>query len=358
MNATSIGNRISICGNKYLPVVLFIPLGKVAEAFAEGDLGGEAKVFFQSSCVCVGCGDVSGLHGDQLLVGLEVVVLGQDTSSQEFFLEDVYKVQQILRLTATDVVDLVGRDGQAVFAGLLGRSFLHHSYNALNNVVHVREVPAAVAVVVNLDGLALEQLVGEPEVRHIRAAGRTIDREETEAGAGDVVELAVAVGHQLVALLGGGIEGDGIVHPVVRAEGNLLVAAIDAGGTGIDQMLDGIVSARLQDVVEPNDVALDVHIRILDAVAHTRLGGQVHHYLGLVLLEQFVDELPVRNTPLDGDVVDARRLRLLQLLEPVLLQAGVIVIVEVVNAHDRPLLHLLEEALHQITSNEPRVTGN
>lgn len=87
-------------------------------------------------------------------------------------------------------------------------------------------------------------------------------------------------------------------------------------------MLDGIVSARLQDVVEPNDVALNVHIRILDAVANTRLGGQIDYYLGLVLLEQFVDELPVRNASLNRDVLDARRLGLLQFLEPVLLQAG------------------------------------
>jgi len=52
LNST-IGNRISICGNKYLPVILFIPLGKMAEAFAEGDLGGEAKVTLQGSGICL-----------------------------------------------------------------------------------------------------------------------------------------------------------------------------------------------------------------------------------------------------------------------------------------------------------------
>lgn len=88
----------------------------MAEAFAEGDLGGEAKVTLEGSGICVGCGDVSGLHGDQLLVGLEVVVLRKDTGSQEFFLQDVHEVQEVLRLTATDVVHLVGRDGQTVFA--------------------------------------------------------------------------------------------------------------------------------------------------------------------------------------------------------------------------------------------------
>jgi len=41
------------------------------------------------------------------------------------------------------------------------------------------------------------------------------------------------VRHQLVALLGGGVEAHGVVHIVVGAEGHFLVAAIDAAATGI-----------------------------------------------------------------------------------------------------------------------------
>lgn len=39
-----------------LSVILLVPFGKVPEPFAEGDPGRKAKVFFQSSCFCVGCG--------------------------------------------------------------------------------------------------------------------------------------------------------------------------------------------------------------------------------------------------------------------------------------------------------------
>ena len=116
--------------------------------------------------------------------------------------------------------------------------------------------------------------------------------------------------------------------------------------------------ARLQDVVEPDDVAFDIDIRVLDAVAYTCLSGQVDNDIELVLLEETVDELSVGNTTLDGDVVEARRLRLLQLLEPVLLQAGVIVIVEVVNTYDGAFFQFLEEALHQVASYEPGMAGN
>ena len=214
----------------------------MAEAFAEGDPGGKAKVFFQSSCVSIGGGHIPRLHGDKLLVGLKIVVLRQDACTQELLLEDVHEVQEVLGLTATDVVDLVGRDGQAVFAGLFGRCLGHHSCYSLNYVIDVREVPAAVAVVVNLDVLALEQLVGETKISHIRAAGGTIHGEEAQAGAGDVVQFAVAVRHELVALLGGGIEAHGIVYAIVGAERHFLVAAVHAATAGIHQMLDTLIA--------------------------------------------------------------------------------------------------------------------
>lgn len=38
------------------------------------------------------------------------------------------------------------------------------------------------------------------------------------------------MGHQLVALLGGGVEAYGVVHLVVCRIGHLLVAAIDGRG--------------------------------------------------------------------------------------------------------------------------------
>ena len=123
----------------------------MAEAFAEGDLGSETEVALQSGGVCIGCGDVTRLHGHQLLMGIKVIVLRQDTSSQEFFLQDVHEVQEVLGLTATYVIHGIGRQGQTVFARLLGRGFLHHAVNALHNVINIGKVVAAVVVVVDLD---------------------------------------------------------------------------------------------------------------------------------------------------------------------------------------------------------------
>ena len=222
-------------------------------------------------------------------MGLEVVVLGQDAGTEELFLQDLHEVQEVLGLAATDVVHLVGRDGQTVFAGLLGRSLLHHSYNALNDIVHIGEIPAAVAVVVDLDGLALEQFVGEAKVGHIRTAGRAIDGEEAEAGAGNVVELAVAMRHELVTLLGGGIETYGIIYPVVRAERHLLVAAIDGTAAGIHQVLHRVVSAGFQDIVEAYHIALDVGIGVLDGVTNPSLGSEVDNDIKVIRGKQLVN---------------------------------------------------------------------
>ncbi len=173
---------------------------------------------------------------------LEVVVFGQHTSTDEFLLQGLNEVQQVLRLPTPDIVHLIGRYRQAVFAIALRGGFGHHSYDALHNVTDVSGVAAAVAVVIDLDGVATQQLVGKRKVAHVGTASGTIDREEPQARGGDVVELAVAVGEEFVALLGGGIEGDVVVHTVVHTEGDFLVAAIDAGTAGIDQVLNALVS--------------------------------------------------------------------------------------------------------------------
>ena len=212
-----------------LLVELGVPFGEVAETFAEGDLRGEAVVALKGGGVGIGGGDVAGLHGDELFMGLEVEVLGEDAGTDELFLEDGDEVEEVLGLAATDVIHGIGWDGEAVVAFLALGGALHHAHDTFYDVIDIGEVATAVAVVVDLDGVALEELVGEAEIGHVGTAGRTINGEEAKAGRGDVVEFTVAVGHELVGLLGGGVEGHGVVYAVVGGEGDFLVAAIDAG---------------------------------------------------------------------------------------------------------------------------------
>ena len=220
-------DTISIILSLNLFVIPSIPLSKSSQAFSQVGIGFEAEVLFQGGCVCIGYWHITWLHGNKLLVGLEVVVLGQDAGTDQLFLKDSYEVKEVFGRVVADVVHLVRWDGQSVLPVLLLRSVLHDAHHSLHDVVNIGEVALAVAIVEYLDGLAFHQLVGEAEISHIRTTCRTIYGKEAEAGRGDVVELRVGMGHQLVALLRGGVEAHGVVHLVVCRIRHFLVAAID-----------------------------------------------------------------------------------------------------------------------------------
>ena len=160
-------------------------------------------------------------------MGLKIVVLGQDAGTDKFFLKNGYEVEEVFGRVVTDVIYLVWWDGQSVLAVPLLRGVLHDAHHSLHDVVDIGEVALAVAIIENLDCLAFHQLVGEAEVSHVGTTCRAIDGKEAEAGRGDVVELAIGMGHQLVALLRDGVEAHGVVHLVVCRIGHFLVAAID-----------------------------------------------------------------------------------------------------------------------------------
>ena len=362
-------------------IIFFIPFRKLPEAFTEGDAGGEAEVAFEGGGVGISGGDVAGLHRDELLVGFEVVVGGENTGADEFFLEDLYEVQEVFGLAAADVIDGVGRDGQAVFAGFLFGGLGHNADDAFDDVIDVGEVPAAVAVVEDLDGLAFQEFVGKAEVGHVRSSGGAIDGEEAQAGGRDVVEFAVAMGEKFVALLRRGVEADGVVHPVFYAEGDLLVAAIDAGAAGIDQVLDALVGipgragndgvgragndvigmpAGFEDVVEADHIALDVGVGVLDAVAYAGLGGEVDDDVEVVLGKDFVDEGFVGEIAFDEGVLVLGMLLgfLGDYFQPVVFEAGVVVGVEVVEADDFDGFLAFEEPEDQVGADEAGGAGN
>ncbi len=160
-------------------------------------------------------------------MGFEVIILGEDSCTDELFLENCDEVEEVFGGVVTYVIYFIRWNWESVFALLFLWGVLHHSYYAFHDVIDIGEVTLAVAIVKNLDGFAFHQFVGETKVCHVRATGGAIDGEEAQAGRGDVVELRVGMGHKLVALLGGGVEAHGVVYLVVCRIGHLLVAAID-----------------------------------------------------------------------------------------------------------------------------------
>ncbi len=113
-------------------------------------------------------------------MGFEVVVFGEDSCTDELFLENCDEVEKVYGGVVTYVIYFIRWNWEAVFALLLLWSVLHHSYYAFHDVIDIGEVTLAVAVIENLNGFAFHQFVGEAEVCHVRATGRTINGEETE----------------------------------------------------------------------------------------------------------------------------------------------------------------------------------
>ena len=211
----------------FYTIIPSIPLSKSSQAFSQAGIGFEAEVLFQGSRVGVGHGHVTRLHWYKFLVSFKVIILGEHAGMHQLFLQNGYEVKEVFGRVVADVVHLVRGDGQSVLTVLLLGGVLHDAHHSFHDVVDIGEVTLAVAIVEYLDGLAFHQFVGEAEVSHIGTTSGAIDGEEAQAGRGDVVELAIGMGHQLVALLRGGIKRHGIIDLVVCRIRHLLVAAID-----------------------------------------------------------------------------------------------------------------------------------
>lgn len=289
-------------------------------------------------------------------MGLEVVVRRQHALLHQHALQRVDEVEQVLGVRVADVVDAVGGEGQPVLAHPhLGRG-VHDAPDALDDVVDVGEVAAAVAHVEDLDGLAAAQLLCEAEVGHVGPAHGAVHREEAQAGSRYGVEFGVGGGHELVGLLGGGVERHRRVDAVLLGERHLLVAAVDRTGAGVDEVPDRVVAAGLKDVEEADQVALEVCARVLDGVADARLRGEVNHGIEAVLGEQALDEGGVAQVAThEGEAVVCVGLG--QHAQAGVLDTGVVVAVEVVETDD-DVIGLLEQFLDEERADEAGRSGD
>ena len=68
--------------------------------------------------------------------------------------------------------------------------------------------------------------------------------------------------HQLVGLLGRGVQRDRMVDVLVHRERHLGVEAVDGRRRREDQVLDRVVAAPLEDVEETDDVAVHVGVGV------------------------------------------------------------------------------------------------
>ncbi len=166
---------------------------------------------------------------------------------------------------------------------------------------------------------------------HVRPAPGSVDREEAQSRGRQAEQVAVGMRHQLVRLLGRGVQADGVIGVVVLAEGQLAIGAVDAGAAREDEMLAGLVPAAFQNVQEAGHIAVDIGVRVRKRVAHARLRGQMHDagkrvLAGTTAARQAASAISSRwNAKL--------RVRA-KLLQARLLQRWIVVAVEVVDSDD------------------------
>ena len=244
----------------------------------------------------------------------------------------------------------IGRFGAPL--GVRRRGPVEDSDDALDDIVDVGEVAPVPAVVEHVDGAVLEDVASEPEQRHVRAAPWSVDGEEPQAGGGDRVEMAVAVRHQLVRLLGGAIERQRVVDVVPHRERQGPVCAVDRARRCIDEMADAVVPAPLDNIDEADEIGADVRVGVLQRVTDPCLRSQVDDHVGPFSREE------LRHCRAIGDAGPrvAESVVRRYAIEPRLLEGDVVVRIEVVHADD--LVAAFEQSKRDGRSDEAGRTGD
>lgn len=116
------------------------------------------------------------------------------------------------------------------------------------------------------------------------------------------------------------------------------------------------MAAGLEHVEEADEVALEVGARVLDGIAHARLGRQVNHNIEAVLGEQALDEGGVAQIAANkGEATVGVGLG--QHAQACVLDAGVVVAVEIVEADDGTI-GLFEQLLDEECADEACGSGD
>ena len=156
-----------------------------------------------------------------------------------------------------------GVGGVGIPVGIGGRGCVQCSKNTLDHIVDVGEVSSLLTFAEHWYGLVLQDGIDKSKQRHVWSAPRPIDRKKSESCTGDAIEVGVDMGHVLVGLFGGGVQGDWVVNVVPYGEGQVLIAAIDAGTGCVHQVFDVVVATSFEYGQESIEVGFKVCKRVV-----------------------------------------------------------------------------------------------
>src|SRR3989344_7290298 len=192
-------------------VVRLVPLHEAADSMLDGSAWPETDVFSKAFDIGRGRWHIPILHWQHFKFGL---------LSQALF-QHLDVAHQLDRLVVANIIDTVrrvtgGRVGRIAGPGGVGpgRSG-YDTGNSLNNIIDIGEITDHFSVIEYRYGCSFQYALGELEERHVRPSPGAINREEPQAGTGQLVQMRITMRHQFIGLFGCGIEGDRMIHVIV-----------------------------------------------------------------------------------------------------------------------------------------------
>ena len=120
-------------------------------------------------------------------------------------------------------------------------------------------------------------------------------------------------------------------------------------------MLHFVVAACLEDVVESDEIALNIGIRIGDAVAHSGLGCEIDHDSRAVVREKLLHQVPVGNAAFDKGPVTPEGFDFPQ---PFVFDIYIVIIRDRVDSNDSDVPDIDKQSFHQVGSDETGGAGH
>jgi hypothetical protein len=167
-----------------------------------------------------------------------------------------------------------------------------------------------------------------------------------------VKEVAVGVGHNLVAFLGRRVEADRKIGGVFLGKGDLIVRAVDRAGRREYEMAASTGANAFEYIDEADEIAGHIFIRTGNRPPYSGLRGQMNHGFEVAVAEKafhacFVGQVKGKEPESRSDA---------ELAKPCVLEPGVVIVVQVVYTHN--FKSIREQAVDEMRTDETGRAGD
>ena len=168
------------------------------------------------------------------------------------------------------------------------------------------------------------------------------------------------MGHQFVGLFRGRIQAHRVIHLILCGIRDLFVGSVNTGAGCIYQVLHGMMTAGLQNIIESDDVGFHVHIRMIDRITNTGLGRQIDDHIKMMLFKEpvhqrFIGNAAAHEAPRHLGILPRR---LFDLPQTVLLQGYIIVVVHVIQPDHRDIFSAFQQPQNQVRTDKTHGSGD